>query len=272
MRHWIAFAVGLAVIIGSAPRALAGDNFEARSRLVSGRAVATNYSLRIADFQAMAEAAKKKHGPESKTVLAGGRVETTLNGKVVETSYVKARVEEVFGMLLVGPRRNEMGRFPFSLRVSGRGEPQRDVGDTVRRRFSKQAPHLFDFNDFDWVNLWCWPQEAPDAGTKFADAKPRLGKAELCLVRWRRDGGKTMLIGALAADGGDFVRDASRPICRTLVGQWLDMPEVSGRDGFVDYAACVLVHDPDRGALGARDTVVEHMYEVRPDHSLLVIN
>jgi len=81
-----------------------------------------------------------------------------------------------------------------------------------------------------------------------------------------------MLIGALASDGGDWVRDASRPICRTLINQWLDMPEVSTRDGFVDYAACVLVHDPDRGSLGARETVVEHMYEVRPDNSLLVIN
>ena len=36
--------------------------------------------------------------------------------------------------------------------------------------------------------------------------------------------------------------------------------------------ACVLVHVPDRGGQGARDTVVEHMYQVRPDHSLLVIN
>ena len=84
--------------------------------------------------------------------------------------------------------------------------------------------------------------------------------------------GKIMLIGALAADGGDWVRDGSRPICRILVDQWLDMPEVTDRDGFVDYAGCVLVHDPDRGALGARDTVVEHMYEVRPDRSLLAID
>ena len=175
-------------------------------------------------------------------------------------------------MLLVGPRRNAMARFPFFLRVSGNGEPERDVGDRVRARFGKQASHLFDFNDFDWVNLWCWPQATPDAGAKFADARPRLGKAELCLVRWRRDGGRTMLIGALAADGGDWVRDASRPICRTLVGAVARHAGGRGRDGFIDYAACVLVHDPDRGGLGARDTVVEHMYEVRPDHSLLVIN
>ena len=91
-------------------------------------------------------------------------------------------------------------------------------------------------------------------------------------VRWRRGEGRTMLIGALAADGGAWVRDGSRPICRILVEQWLDMPEVTRRDGDVDYAACVLVHDPDRGAQGARDTVVEHLYEVRPDRSLLVIN
>jgi hypothetical protein len=50
------------------------------------------------------------------------------------------------------------------------------------------------------------------------------------------------------------------------------MPETKGRDREVDYVACVLVHDPDRGTRGARDTVVEHFYEVRPDHRLLSIN
>jgi hypothetical protein len=81
-----------------------------------------------------------------------------------------------------------------------------------------------------------------------------------------------MLIGALAADGGAWVRDASRPVCRILVEHWPDAPEVGERDHRVNYAACVLVHDPDAGARGARDTVIEHIYEVRPDHSLLVID
>jgi hypothetical protein len=245
---------------------------EARSRLVAGRAVATNYAITIADFQELSDLAQKKHGPDAKTVMQGGTVTTTVGGKVVETSAVKARVVEVFGMLMAGPSRNDMARFPFALSVSGQDERPRDVGDTVRARFQKQAPGLFDFNDFDWVNLWCWPQEAPDLGAKFADANPRLGKASLCLVRWRLGEPKVMLIGALVADGGAWVRDASRPVCRILVERWLDAPEIAQREHTVDYAACVLVHDPDHGALGARDTVVEHIYEVRPDHSLLVIN
>jgi hypothetical protein len=158
------------------------------------------------------------------------------------------------------------------MNVSGEGERPQDVGETVRARFQKQVPSLFDFNDFDWVNLWCWTPEAPDLGGKFADANPRLGKASLCLVRWRRGDPKVMLIGALVADGGAWVRDASRPLCRTLVERWLDAPEVAQREHTVDYAGCVLVHDPDAGARGPQDTVVEHIYEVRPDHSLLVIN
>jgi hypothetical protein len=256
----------------SSPRVAAADGFEPRSRLLSSRAVATNYSLRTADFHAIAEAARKKHGPKSRTVLQGGTVTTTLNGKVVETAMAKARVGDVFGMLLVGPGRDAMARFPFLLRVSGNGEPSRDVGEFVRARFAEQAPGLFAFNDFDWVNLWCWSQDTPDAGAKFADAKPQLGRAELCLVRWRLGLPRTMLIGALAADGGDWVRDASRPICRALVTQWLEMPEVGERGQPVDYAGCVLVHDPDRGSLGARDTVTEHIYEVQPEGPLLAIN
>jgi hypothetical protein len=77
--------------------------------------------------------------------------------------------------------------------------------------------------------------------------------------------------GALVADGGDWVRDASRPICRVLAAQWLELPESSLRDGAIDYVGCLLVHDPDRGTRGAR-SVANHLYEVRPDLSLALIN
>ena len=249
---------------------------EARSRLLLSRAVATNYSIVLADYHAMAEAAAKKYGPKAKTVMQNGQVTTTVDGKVVATEMVKARVEDVFGIFLVGRRSDEMARFPFALKVSGDpdrdGDRRRNVGQTVRARFAKQAPQLFDFNDLEWANLWCWSDDAPDAGASFADASPRLNKADLCLVRWRRGDGKTMLIGALAADGGDFVRDASRPICRALTARWLAGPERSVQDTTIDYAACLLVHDPDRGNRGARETVVEHIYEVRPDRSLALID
>jgi hypothetical protein len=272
VRLWIAIVAGMAVVAAGAGLSPSRAFEEARSRLVAGRAVATNYTVSVADLQAFSEVARKKYGPDAKTVMQNSKVTTTVNGKVVETSTMKARVTEVFGMLMAGPRRNEMARFPFALKVSGDGERPRDVGNTVRARFQKQAPALFDFHDFDWVNLWCWSQGAPDLGAKFADANPRLGKASLCLVRWRRDDPKIMLIGALVADGGAWVRDASRPVCRILVERWLDAPEIAQREHTVDYAGCLLVHDPDQGALGARDTVVEHIYEVRPDNSLLVIN
>jgi hypothetical protein len=272
VRSWIAVLAGMAVVMAGAGFSSSRAAEEARSRLLAGRTIATNYAIRLADFQELSAAAQKKYGPKANTVMQGGTVTTTVDGKVMETSTLKARVVEVFGMLTVGPRRNDMARFPFAMNVSGEGERPQDVGETVRARFQKQAPSLFDFNDFDWVNLWCWTPEAPDLGAKFADANPRLGKASLCLVRWRRGDPKVMLIGALVADGGAWVRDASRPLCRTLVERWLDAPEVAQREHTVDYAGCVLVHDPDAGARGPQDTVVEHIYEVRPDHSLLVIN
>jgi hypothetical protein len=275
MRKRIVIAAGAAALICSASMpSTRADDFEVRSRLLSGRALATNYSINLADYQALAEEAAKTYGPQSKTVMNGGtgKVVTTLDGKVMATQWVKARVEEVFGLLLVGRRRDEMARFPFVLKVSGQRERRSDVGKMVRARFQKQAPRLFDFNDFDWMNLWCWSQDMPSAGGQFADADPRFGSADLCLVRWRRGEAKTMLIGAVAADGGDWVRDASRPICRGLAAQWLDSPERSVQDTAIDYVGCVLVHDPDRGTRGARDTVVEHMYEVRPDRSLALIN
>jgi hypothetical protein len=276
VRAWIISATCIVLLICGAcvQTTLAADDFEPRSRLLSGRAVATNYAMTLADLGAMTEAAKKKFGPGASTSFNSGtgRVVTMVDGKVVATAEIKARVQDVFGIFLIGPRRDDMARFPFAMKVSGKRDGHRDVGQMVRARFAKQAPQLFNFNDFDWVTLWCWSQDQPDAGAQFADAPPRLGRVDLCLVRWRRDEPKTMLIGAVAADGGYWVRDVSRTICRTLAAQWIDMPETKGRDREVDYVACVLVHDPDRGTRGARDTVVEHFYEVRPHHRLLSIN
>jgi hypothetical protein len=77
---------------------------------------------------------------------------------------------------------------------------------------------------------------------------------------------------ALAADGGDWVRDASRPICRVLAVQWLELPESGMQGGTIDYVGCLLVHDPDRGTRGAGETVADHLYEVHSDRSLALIN
>jgi hypothetical protein len=276
VRSWIVAAVVLiscgAAVSGQSR--LVFDPFEERSHLVSSRVLATNYSIRLDAFQQMAEAAKKKFGEKAKTSLRSdtGQVVTTVDGKVVETSFMRARVADVFGIFLVGSRHNDMARFPFSFGISGKRDHPRDVGKMVRARFGKQMPKLFNFNDLEWTNLWCWPQDPPDAGAHFKDAQPRLGKISLCLVRWRRGEAKTMLIGALAADGGDWVRDASRPICRLLAVQWLQSPERSVQDNAIDYVGCLLVHDPDRGQRGARETVVDVLYEVRPDRSLVLIN
>jgi hypothetical protein len=274
MRHRIAVAAGIAVLSCgvSATRlsALDHDPFEARSQLLSSRAVATNFMISLVEFQESGEAARKKFGEGAETTLHGdtGTIETKLNGKVVETSTVKARVVDVFGIFHVG-RRGEMAGFPFSFGVGEDGGRSKDVDidKTVRNRF----PQLSDFSESDWSNLRCWSQEAPDAGAQFTQAEPRLGRADLCLVRWQRGEPKTMLIGALVADGGDWVRDASRPICRVLAAQWLELPESSLRDGAIDYVGCLLVHDPDRGTRGAR-AVANHLYEVRPDLSLALIN
>jgi hypothetical protein len=271
VRCWIAVAAGIAAlscgVAASQSLALVYEPFEARSQLLSSRALATNFSISLIEFQELAAAAKAKFGDAAQTSLQGdtGMVETTLNGKVVETKIVKSRVEDVFGVFLVGRRRDEMARFPFSF---GSADKRERPHETVRTRF----PDLFDSSDFDSVDLRCWLQDAPKAGAHFTDADPRLGQTGLCLVRWKRGESKTMLIGALTADGGDWVRDASRPICRVLAAQWLQTPEPGVRENTIDYVGCVLVHDPDRGTRGAGETVANHLYEVNPDRSLALIN
>src|SRR5262245_35911678 len=122
MRPWIAILAGVAVVVGVAGVSPSGAVEEARSRLLAGRMIGTNYAVMLANYQELADAARKKHGPKAKTVMRGGTVTTTVDGKVVETETVKARIVEVFGMLAVGSRRNDMARFPFVLQLSGNGE------------------------------------------------------------------------------------------------------------------------------------------------------
>jgi hypothetical protein len=272
VRHWIVVAVGIAALscAAAASSALVHEPFEERSQLLSSRGVATSFMISLVKFQELFAAAEKKFGKDVGVSLETdtGTVETTLDGKVVETSVLKARVQDVFGIFLVGGRRDEMARFPFSFGVADQHERPADIGETVRKQF----PQLSDFTDADWANLRCWSQETPDAGALFAGAEPRLGRADLCLVRWQRGERKTMLIGALAADGGDWVSDASRPICRVLAAQWLELPDSGAQDNTIDYVGCLVVHDPDRGTRGAGETVADHLYEVRPDRSLALIN
>jgi hypothetical protein len=274
VRHWIVVAAGIAalscVAAASRPSALVYEPFEERSQLLSSRGVATSFMISLVELHELFVAAERKFGKDVETSLDSdtGTVETKLDGKVVETSVLKARVQDVFGIFLVGSRRGEMARFPFSFGVADQRERPGDIGETVRRQF----PQLSDFTDADWATLRCWSQEAPEAGAQFTGAEPRLGRAELCLVRWQRGEPKTMLIGALAADGGDWVSDASRPICRVLAARWLELPESGVQDGTIDYVGCVLVHDPDRGTRGASETVADHLYEVHADRSLALIN
>jgi hypothetical protein len=57
-----------------------------------------------------------------------------------------------------------------------------------------------------------------------------------------------------------------------LAAQWLELPEAGAQDAAIDYVGCVLVHDPDRGPLVASETIADHLYELRSDRSLALIN
>jgi hypothetical protein len=274
VRHKMACLAGLAVLALGALAAFsfAGDRVEPRSRLLAISVKGIHNSMEVADFDVVAEQAQKKFGPRTEVTFESktGMIVAMVDGKVMSKSELKMRIINVHGMFLVGPQRNDMARFPFSMAVADEGATDYDVDRIVRMNFSKRFPQFFDFDRKDWAKLRCWSQDAPDAGPKFASKPPRLNKASLCLVRWLRGEAKTMLIGALAADGGDWVRGASGPICGALAANWVQM--TTAGYGGVDFVACVLVHDPDRGSRDPGDTVAERLYEVGPNRSLLSIH
>lgn len=268
MRKWIAAVAGAITLAWWC--GVSGQSVdEARSQLPAARAVAVGFTIKVEEHQWFIKKVREQFGSGVKMVFnpSNGQTEIMLGNKVVAAQVTKARIDEVVGVFRVGS-----AYFPFALTVDEAWERPDDVDNVVRWYLEKEAPQLLGYKNFEWSTLWCRSQAAPDMGVKFSDAPARLGIVDLCMVQWRAGSPKTMLIGGVAADGGAWVRDATRPICRNLASHWIGMLGREIADHRIDYVGCVLVHDPAHGPLGARNTVVEHLYELRQDHNLALID
>jgi hypothetical protein len=254
--------------------ALVLDWFTPRSDAKREIVAAQNYSMLTADFAAIGEAVKKKYGPNARAVFnsdTGLMVE--VDGKAVEAPAMPTRVIEVFGAVRIKDAAGDR-LFPFLSTVD---ESQRDERREIdmaffRKRFADRAPGWFDLTEQDWKLAGCRTQATALPGGDRVAERIKLNESDVCEIRWLARTPETMLVGGAIAEGGTWIRHFSRRICRTLAEDWVRAGPVQEGGKRPGYVTCFLVHDPNNAINGIARVVRQHVYQVRDDGSLALID
>lgn len=243
-----------------------------RSNLTQVQALASSISIQMADFHRATEAMKIKYGPDAETALhtPGARITTVVHGVLVEEGRLPFKFDSVTGLLAIGPRGGIEARFPFQIdphKVPAAHEREAPAR-AAKSRFAKELPAKYlDFDSRDAITDTCTglsPADAPVLG-----ALARLEAATFCVIYWRGAPSSSMLVGVALAPGDPWLRPFTRRICRGLTAIAIQRIGEIDREAPPDYAACVLVDRPSR--TGASETLIAHVYEVRRDATLAVI-
>jgi hypothetical protein len=271
-------AAALVAVLGTAVGALyltlVLDWFTPRSDAKGEIIAAQNYSLLTADLTSIGEAVKKKYGPQARAVFnsdTGLTVE--VDGKVVEAPAMPTRVIEVFGAVRIKDQAGDQ-LFPF---ISTLDESQREQRRPIdiaffRKRFARSAADGFDITEQDWQLGGCRTQTTALPGGERVAETLKLKQSDVCEIRWLARAPETMLIGGAVAEGGTWVRHFSRRICRTLAEDWVRAGPVQAGGKRPGYVTCFLVHDPNHAISGIERIMRQHVYQIRDDALLALID
>ncbi len=246
----------------------------ARANLLKLQAISTNISVETADIHRVAEAMRKKYGPDTETVLQTkpARLIARVNGKVVAEEPPRHQFADALGMFVVGPPGHRDSTFPFDIdprkvpKLIQQNEPSARF---LKSRYGKEAPDkYFDFDDRDVLHDSCMAMTPDELG--WPGKLLRFQSGTFCLQFWKGREPASMLIGVALADGDPWMRPFTRRICRWLTSRALARLARADGEPPPDYAACVLVDRPQRS--GATETLMAHVYQVRRDGGLVYAN
>jgi hypothetical protein len=255
-------AAGLSAAVGVLYLTLVLDWFAPRSTAVGSYAMAVDYFTELSEIVAAIEVAQKKYGPKVETPFKTATgLQVLVDGKVVGTVFTPSHAREVYGMFRV---RNgeQQARFPFLLVVDEESRGSRKTMDAwLWQPLQERFPGWFDIGERDWSLGGCRVLPAPVLGAAFVNATLRLGSSDVCAVRWLAPTPASMLVGAVAAEGGTWVRHVSRRVCRSLASSWVAKTIADGGKR-PDFVACLLVFDPHNARVGVNATLKAHVYQV----------
>ena len=244
-----------------------------RSNLAQVQALASHISIQMADYHRKIEAMKVKHGPDAQTTLhtPGARFTTVVDGVLVEEGRLPFEFNSVTGLFAIGPRGRIETRFPFQLdpRKLPTAHEREAPASAAKSRFAKELPAKYlDFDSHDAITDTCTGLSRLDAPV--LGALVPLEAATFCVIHWKGAQRASMLVGVALAPGDPWLRPFTRRICRGLTAIAIQRIGEIDREPPPDYAACVLVDRPTR--TGASETLTAHVYEVRRDATLALID
>jgi hypothetical protein len=259
------------VVVGAVAYAeLVSDWRIRRSDQHARLAISVTHSMSVVDYNKRAAEMKQKYGQRAKATLAidTGRVEVTLDGRVMETYEEKRTLESAYGLFVIGSKDAAAARFPFRLSASQNIERlDRSLADWFRRHFTDYPPAWFEFRDDDWTIDRCAPLPAGLGLGKFGEWL-RLREGTSCVVTWKRATPVSMLIIVSRADGDPWMRPFARRLCRAITDAALKRFE-AGQPNSPQYAACVLADRPEYAS--ARKSLALGVYSVGAGNRLALM-
>jgi hypothetical protein len=229
--------------------------------------VSVTHSLSVVDYNKRAAAMKQKYGQRAEATLAldTGRVEVTLDGRVMETYEEKRTLDSAYGLFVIRSKDAAAARFPFRLSASQNiARIDRSLADWFRRHFKDDPPAWFQFSDDDWTIDRCASLPSGLGLGKFGEWL-RLREGTSCVVTWRRAQPVSMLITVSRADGNPWMRPFARRLCRAITDAALKRFD-AGQPNRPQYAACILADRPEYAS--ARKSLAVGVYSVGPRNEL----
>jgi hypothetical protein len=240
-----------------------------RSALIEFHAVDAERTMDLTTTETKSAAMKAEYGPNAVTTLESQPLRwlVQVDGKVVRQDLIYT-FGSVIGFIAIGARGKTASMFPFGINPQG-VSLSHDI--TLMRLHGRAAQikdprvtRLLEFNDANTTKGPCAVLEPADLGPVAKLLRMDAGK--FCILDWTGARRGSALIGAVLADGDPWMRPFSQRICRSLTMLALRKIAADRRQP-LDYAACLLVNRPPRGA----DNLRIHVYEVGAAGTLALI-
>jgi hypothetical protein len=238
-----------------------------RSHETARYAMGTTYSMEVAALNELTAAMKQKYGERAKTILqgGGGTITVMLDDQVVETTVLPKKLNDVYGIFVVGVRDAVSMRFPFQIAPKQKLTAlNRSVAVWFRDHFKSAPRDWFAFSDADWtIDRCAWLPAGLGLGS-FGETL-RLREGTSCMVTWKGSQPGAILVSVVSADGDPWMRPFARRICRAITEAALTRFDPA-TPGSPNYAGCILVDRP--GVIDADKSLAISAYSVGPRNAL----
>jgi len=242
-----------------------------RSDQTARTTMRVSYMISLVAYNKLKAETKEKYGDRAQITFdtEAGFIEVKLDSRVIERREEKRKLEDVFGIFVIGPNDAIRMRFPFALEAGQDIKQLRQsLADSFKHQFDRAPKQWLEFTDKDWTIDRCVSLPSGLGLGSLGDTL-RLREGTACVVTWKGPQSSSMLIGVNRADGDPWMRPFIRRLCRGITEAALKRFDADTSDS-PKYAACILADRPDY--VSAQKSLAADLYSVGPGNALARMN